>query len=90
MSAIIFTILGQPYSKANSRKVVTIGGKPSLIKSKEALSYERYALMQIPPVCRVRMEGEVSVTLTIYYASERPARRIAYSRHPARSLSRQR
>jgi Holliday junction resolvase RusA-like endonuclease len=72
MNAIIFTILGQPYSKSNSRKVVTIGGKPSLIKSKEALAYERDALRQIPPVCRVRMEGDVSVTLRIFYATQRP------------------
>jgi Holliday junction resolvase RusA-like endonuclease len=69
---ITFTILGQPYSKANSRKVVTIGGKPSIIKSKEALAYERDALKQIPPSCRQQLTGPVIVTLRIYYTNERP------------------
>jgi Holliday junction resolvase RusA-like endonuclease len=72
MTRINFVIIGQPYSKSNSRKVVTIGGKPSLIKSKEALAYERDALRQIPPGCRQQLEGPVCISLKIYYASERP------------------
>jgi Holliday junction resolvase RusA-like endonuclease len=72
MSAITFTIHGQPASKANSRQIVTIGGRPQVIKSKEARFYEEQALRQIPPKARVRMEGPVRVTLRIFYASERP------------------
>lgn len=69
---ICFTILGEPASKANSRQIVTIGGRPSSIKSKKARGYEADALPQIPASARVRLEGPVCVTLRIWYASERP------------------
>jgi Holliday junction resolvase RusA-like endonuclease len=69
---IQLTILGQPCSKANSRQIVTIKGRPTPIKSKEALAYERDALKQIPPSARQRIEGPVRVTLRLFYASERP------------------
>jgi Holliday junction resolvase RusA-like endonuclease len=68
---VTFTILGQPCSKANSRQIVTINDRPKPIKSKEALAYERAALEQIPPRCRVRLAGPVRVTLRLFYASER-------------------
>lgn len=69
---IVFTILGEPASKANSREIVTINDRPSSIKSKKARSYERDALAQIPPRYRVQYTGPVIVTLHIFYASERP------------------
>jgi Holliday junction resolvase RusA-like endonuclease len=69
---IAFTILGQPCSKANSRQIVTIGGRPKPIKSSEARAYERDAVRQIPPAARVRLDGPVRVTLRLFYASERP------------------
>jgi Holliday junction resolvase RusA-like endonuclease len=74
---ISFTILGQPCSKANSRKIVTLAkGKEhertAVVKSKEALQYERDALRQIPPAFRLRLEGPVAVTIRIFYVSERP------------------
>ena len=69
---IAFTIFGEPASKANSRQIVTIGNRPSVIKSKKARSYETEALMQIPPAARVGIAGPVRVTLRIFYASERP------------------
>ncbi len=69
---IRLTILGQACSKANSRQIVTIAGRPSSIKSKEARAYERDALRQIPAPARRRLEGPVKVTMTIFYASERP------------------
>lgn len=69
---IAFTIIGEPASKANSRQIVTIKGRPSSIKSKKARGYEHDALRQIPPVARVRLEGPVRVTLRIYYATQRP------------------
>lgn len=72
MTRIAFTILGEPASKANSRKLVTIGGRPSTIKSEKARDYEAMAVQQIPPRCRVQLKGPVCVTLTVYYASERP------------------
>lgn len=78
MTTIAFTILGQPYSKANSRRIVdmpvpgTDRKRPAVVKSKEAQAYEHHALKQIPPRARQRLEGPVRVTMRIYYASERP------------------
>ena len=69
---VAFTILGEPASKANSRDIVTIGGRPSSIKSKKALAYERDALAQIPTMCRLQLTMPVAVTMWIFYASERP------------------
>lgn len=69
---IRFTILGQACSKANSRRIVTIGERPSVIKSKDAIAFERDALRQIPLAARKRLEGPVRVTLRMFYASERP------------------
>lgn len=69
---IRFTLFGEPASKANSRQIVTIAGRPSSIKSKKARGYEHDALMQIPPFARQRIEGPVRVTLRIWYATERP------------------
>lgn len=69
---VVFTIFGQPYSKANSRKIVTIGGRSASIKGQKALSYESDALRQIPPAARVQFDGPVRITMKIYYASERP------------------
>lgn len=71
-AAVRFTILGQPYSKANGRRLVTRGTRMASVKSKNALGYEADALRQIPPHARQRMTGPLSVTITIYYASERP------------------
>lgn len=74
---IAFTILGQACSKANSRKIVTLArGKgnerTAVVKSKEAIAFERDALLQIPLGMRLRLEGPVAVTLRIWYASQRP------------------
>jgi hypothetical protein len=72
MRDIAFTILGQAYSKANSRKIVTIGGRPASIKGKDALTFEANALKQIPPLFRLQLSGPVAVTLRMFYANERP------------------
>lgn len=69
---VSFTILGQAYSKANSRKIVTIAHRPASVKSDKALGFEAMALRQIPPKARVRFDVPVRVTMRIYYATERP------------------
>ncbi|WP_277187650.1 hypothetical protein [Caballeronia sp. BR00000012568055] len=78
---VAFTIHGQPYSKANSRAIVThryraldgqVREHPRSIKPQDALAFERAALLQIPVECRKRLTGPVRVTLRIYYASNRP------------------
>lgn len=70
--SVTFTILGEAASKANSRKIVTIAGRPQVIKSQKARDFMKYARMQVPPACRVRMQGPVGVILHMYYATERP------------------
>jgi len=64
-----FVVYGEPASKANSRKMVTIKGVPRLIKSRKALGYAEVFKLQ----CRGSpMEGDVKVSMTIYYGSRRP------------------
>ena len=65
-------IRGELASKANSRRLVTIGGKPRFIKSAKALAFEQFALMQIPLDHRINMTGAIRMTATIYYGSLRP------------------
>jgi Holliday junction resolvase RusA-like endonuclease len=72
VEAIKFTILGEAASKANQRKLVTIGGKPRLIKSKKARDFMSCARQQVPPAARVRLQGPVAVRLHMFYATERP------------------
>lgn len=72
---VCFTIFGEPASKANSRKIATFGrgetARTALIKSEKARNYERDALKQIPPSCRVRLEGPLRVKIRIFYVNER-------------------
>lgn len=65
-------IIGEAASKANSRKLVTIGGRPAFIKSQKARDYERDALLQIPASAKVMFAGPLRVTIRIWYATERP------------------
>lgn len=70
--SISFVIYGEPASKANSRQLVNIGGRPAFIKSKKALGYERDARLQLPERARVMYAVPVRVTMHVYYSSERP------------------
>lgn len=65
------TILGEPASKANSRKIVTINGKLRSIRSDKARSYADDFAKQCP-VLDPLFEGDVIVELRIYYGSRRP------------------
>jgi Holliday junction resolvase RusA-like endonuclease len=70
-------ILGEPASKANSREIVMFGKRPAVIKSKKARWYEKNAIPQVIFQARAagwkcRATGKMRVTMTIYYASERP------------------
>jgi Holliday junction resolvase RusA-like endonuclease len=72
-----FVVYGEPASKANSRRLVSFkrkggaGSRPALIKSQKALDYNEAFQKQCPKLSPL-MEGDVSVTITIYYASRRP------------------
>ena len=70
-SSVTFTIHGEPASKANSRQIVTIRGKPAVIKSKKARRYVEDFAVQCPRLSHP-LEGDLAIELTIYYASRRP------------------
>ena len=68
---ITFTALGEPASKANSRKMVTIRGRPALIKSQKARDYVKQFELQCPQL-EVPTTEDDQVEMMIYYASRRP------------------
>ena len=68
---VTFTIYGEPASKANSRKMVMINGRPALIKSQKARDYVKMFEQQCP-VLEVPTTDDVMVEMLIYYASRRP------------------
>jgi Holliday junction resolvase RusA-like endonuclease len=70
LTEICLTILGEPASKANSRRLVARGGRPMFIKSKKALDYADSFKRQCTKA--VPFLGDVMVEMTIYYASRRP------------------
>lgn len=72
-----FVIYGEPASKANSRKLVTVRdkltGRPRtlFIKSEKARNYEKDAEKQMPKLPALLL-GPVRISIKIFYASERP------------------
>jgi Holliday junction resolvase RusA-like endonuclease len=66
-STITFTVLGEPASKANSRRWT---GK-FFIKSEKALKYAKEFKRQCP-VLDPLMEGDLRIVAHIWYASRRP------------------
>ena len=66
-SIIKFTVLGEPASKANSRRWT---GK-FFIKSEKALNYGKMFKQQCPVIDPL-MQGDLRVTIRIWYASRRP------------------
>ena len=69
--SLFFKIQGQPYSKANSRKLVIIGGKTRFIKSAPARRYVTDFQAQCPKLDEL-LEGDLEVEVVIYYSSRRP------------------
>jgi hypothetical protein len=69
---VVLRVMGQPYSKANSRRLVRgKGGRPASIKSEEALEYSAAWRAQCPAL-RFPLQGELMVCGVIAYGSERP------------------
>jgi|SRR6056300_1064536 Holliday junction resolvase RusA-like endonuclease len=72
MSKVSMVILGEPCSKANSRRLVkSKSGRPMFIKSSKALAYVKSFEKQCAKSDTL-IEEDVSVSITIYYASRRP------------------
>ena len=70
LTPIFLEIFGEPASKANSRRLVSRGGKPLFIKSDKALNYAASFKQQCPDT--TPFSCDVCVEMTIYYASRRP------------------
>lgn len=66
-----FTVKGEPASKANSRRLVMIHGKPRIIKSDKALKYQKVFEYQCPKH-EIPTVKPVIVVANIWYASRRP------------------
>ena len=72
MTTIFFIIHGEPASKSNSRKLVTIKGRPAFIKSDKARKYVKQFEEQCPQMGDSMFLGDVEVERTVFYASRRP------------------
>ncbi len=65
--------MGEPASKANSRQLVAIKGRPAFIKSKKARDYLHSAKLQAQAQWKAKpIEGQIAFEARIYYASQRP------------------
>jgi Holliday junction resolvase RusA-like endonuclease len=74
MQVLSLTILGEPCSKANSRRLVLFGKRPASIKSDKALSYVDSFKLQGHSQSKYHsmFDCDVVVTIRIWYASRRP------------------
>lgn len=71
MRSVRLILHGEPASKANSRRLVTIRGQARLIKSQKALDYVAAVKRTYPPLSPL-LEGDLRMTADVYYASRRP------------------
>jgi Holliday junction resolvase RusA-like endonuclease len=68
---IDFEILGEPASAKNQRRIVSVGGKPRIIKSKKALDYSKAFRGQCPKLDYL-IDCDVALRIDVWYASRRP------------------
>ena len=66
-----FTILGEPASKANQRRVILVGKHPRVIKSQKAIEYLRSFAAQCPRSNPLLLE-DLELEVEIWFASRRP------------------
>lgn len=69
--AIYLTVDGEPVSKANSRRLVHINGKPRFIKSQKGLALQKVWDEQCPRLNDL-LDMDVVAYIHLYYASRRP------------------
>lgn len=65
-------VFGEPASKANQRRLVTIRGRPAFIKSAKANDYAKSFQQQALTQIDAPTAEDVRVEMVIYYASRRP------------------
>ena len=68
---VSFTVYSEPASKANSRQLVHLNGRPAFIKSAKARQYMKDFQWQCPKLNPL-ITGDVAVHIRIFYASRRP------------------
>jgi len=71
LRSVSFTVYGEPASKANSRQLVTIKRRTLFIKSAKAMRYLYDFKKQCPKLSQL-LEGDLSISCHIWYASRRP------------------
>lgn len=71
MDSVEFSILGEPASKANSRRIVKFGNRMASIKSRKAIAYTDAFKLQCPQLKEL-MTGALRVDIEIHYHSRRP------------------
>ena len=66
-------ILGEPVSKANSRRIVKFGSMVRVIKSAKALAYVENVARQVPELPEeLQLRAPIRMTAHIHYSSNRP------------------
>lgn len=68
---VSFTVYSEPASKANSRQLVHLNGRPAFIKSAKARQYMKDFQWQCPKLNPL-ITGDIAVHIRIFYASRRP------------------
>jgi len=66
-----FTIYAEAASKSNSRRLVSIGGKPAIIKSEKAARYCDDFRRQCPILDPLFL-GDLHLDIDVWYGSRRP------------------
>lgn len=64
-------VFGEPQSAKNRRRIVKMGNRTALIKSKKALIYETVFNEQCPILDEL-LEGDLSLRVDVWYGSRRP------------------
>ena len=62
---------GECVSKANSRRLVSVKGKPRFIKSSKAIAFVKDVQAQAKRI-EPLLEGDLEANIKIYYSSRRP------------------
>ena len=70
MDRVRLVVLGKPVSMKNRRRIVKIGGKLRLIKSADAIAYEKAVKAQVKAL-HPMLEGELCVSVWMFYPSQR-------------------
>lgn len=63
------TIAGQPPSKSNSYKIITLSGHGSLAKTQGLKAYENAFYMQVGKYRNLMIEGYFELHLRVYFAT---------------------